>query len=242
MLYFLLMAAWIGPAITGGTSILSNFFGKGGNEWQQAMAQQAAYQREFARHGIKWRVLDAQEAGIHPLYALGASTHSPTFSIGAGGGGRSRGGDALAAAGRSAGMAYAAHAQRKLHKLQVQRAELENALLASQIKRSEIQSNAQQDAQEIGSVMGRLDRTPQAVAVRGNTIPETGDILGPDIDQLITGGFLKMYRDLVRGPAETRKMLAMYCQRYPQRCREARLQKRRSLRRGLRLPTGGLGY
>ncbi|WNK13032.1 MAG: DNA pilot protein [Microvirus sp.] len=32
------------------------------------------YQREFASHGIRWRVQDAQAAGVHPLFALGANT------------------------------------------------------------------------------------------------------------------------------------------------------------------------
>lgn len=42
---------------------------------QQLAAQQAA-QREFAQMGVRWRVEDAKAAGIHPLYALGAQTHS----------------------------------------------------------------------------------------------------------------------------------------------------------------------
>lgn len=33
-------------------------------------------QREFAQQGIRWRVEDAKAAGIHPLAALGAQTHS----------------------------------------------------------------------------------------------------------------------------------------------------------------------
>jgi len=33
-------------------------------------------QREFAQKGIQWKVADAKAAGIHPLYALGAQTHS----------------------------------------------------------------------------------------------------------------------------------------------------------------------
>lgn len=43
-------------------------------------AQQAAMDRklqmDFAQHGIKWKVDDALESGVHPLFALGASTHS----------------------------------------------------------------------------------------------------------------------------------------------------------------------
>lgn len=35
-----------------------------------------SYQKKFAQHGIRWKVADAKAAGIHPLAALGASTHS----------------------------------------------------------------------------------------------------------------------------------------------------------------------
>ena len=34
----------------------------------------AALQREFAQHGIRWKVADAKAAGLHPLYAIGAVT------------------------------------------------------------------------------------------------------------------------------------------------------------------------
>lgn len=47
-------------------------------------AQNIALQREFAQNGLRWKVEDAKAAGIHPLYALGASgaSFSPV-SIGA---------------------------------------------------------------------------------------------------------------------------------------------------------------
>ncbi|UOF82338.1 minor capsid protein [Microviridae sp.] len=35
-----------------------------------------ALQKQFAQNGIQWKVADANKAGIHPLYALGAQTHS----------------------------------------------------------------------------------------------------------------------------------------------------------------------
>lgn len=37
-------------------------------------------QKEFAKEGIRWRVADAKAAGIHPIYALGASgaTYTPS--------------------------------------------------------------------------------------------------------------------------------------------------------------------
>lgn len=44
-----------------------------------------AQQEEFAKMGIRWKVADAKEAGIHPLFALGASTHSfAPVSVGSG--------------------------------------------------------------------------------------------------------------------------------------------------------------
>lgn len=33
-------------------------------------------QKEFAQQGIRWKVEDAKAAGVHPLFALGASSHS----------------------------------------------------------------------------------------------------------------------------------------------------------------------
>lgn len=42
-------------------------------------------QREFAQHGIRWKVEDAIRAGLHPLAALGAQTHSfSPVSVGGG--------------------------------------------------------------------------------------------------------------------------------------------------------------
>lgn len=41
-----------------------------------AAEKNAAAQKEFAQHGVSWKVEDAKRAGVHPLYALGAQTHS----------------------------------------------------------------------------------------------------------------------------------------------------------------------
>lgn len=40
--------------------------------------EQMAMQREFAQHGLRWKVEDAKRAGIHPLYAVGAPAQSPS--------------------------------------------------------------------------------------------------------------------------------------------------------------------
>lgn len=47
------------------------------NAAQLAMAQKnLEQQKEFAQHGISWKVQDAMGAGLHPLAALGAQTSS----------------------------------------------------------------------------------------------------------------------------------------------------------------------
>lgn len=77
----------IGALIGAGASLLGGLFGnkaqKDSNEANLAAqremnAQNIALQKEFAQHGIRWKVEDARAAGIHPIYALGGSTHSFT--------------------------------------------------------------------------------------------------------------------------------------------------------------------
>lgn len=57
-------------------SQLGGMFGP--NPQEEANKQNIKLQKQFAQQGIQWRVRDAQAAGIHPLYALGAQT--PSFS------------------------------------------------------------------------------------------------------------------------------------------------------------------
>lgn len=55
---------------------------------EDALNANIAMQRDFAKQGIRWRVEDAQAAGIHPLYALGAQVNAaspvPVGDIGVG--------------------------------------------------------------------------------------------------------------------------------------------------------------
>lgn len=49
------------------------------NRMQLQIAQQnMEMQREFAQNGIRWKAYDAQQAGLHPAFAMGASTNSYT--------------------------------------------------------------------------------------------------------------------------------------------------------------------
>lgn len=100
---------------------------------------QMQLQREFAQQGIRWRVEDAKAAGIHPLYALGASipSFSPVSYIpGDTGYGIGQGlSEAASHIGRSVDATRTPQEQvdSRLGELALTRAELENDLLRSQI-------------------------------------------------------------------------------------------------------------
>lgn len=57
---------------------------RGGTVAADNFDKNAALQREFAQNGIKWKMDDARRAGVHPVYALGASgaSFSPMYSAG----------------------------------------------------------------------------------------------------------------------------------------------------------------
>lgn len=131
--------SWLSAA----ASIAGGFLGRSAqNDANDANAAIAGanlkFQREFARQGIQMRVADAKKAGIHPLYALGANlptySPSPTY-VGAG----TQLGDAVAEAGQNIGRAVDAQRtdserfQARINELAVERGELENALLRSQL-------------------------------------------------------------------------------------------------------------
>lgn len=126
----------IGDIIGGIGNIIGGFLGRSSQE--KMMEQQIALQREFAQSGIQWRVADARAAGVHPLYALGAQTHSfSPMSIGS-----DPLASGIAAAGQNIGRAIDSTAsqgsreksfQAAIQALQLQRGKLENDLLKTQI-------------------------------------------------------------------------------------------------------------
>lgn len=128
---------------------IGNLIGAGLSLWggQKAQKQQneiaernIQLQKDFAQQGIQWKVNDAKAAGIHPLYALGAQTHSfAPVSVG----------DSLSSAFANAGQyigraanATASGSQRinavteAAQSLALEKAGLENELLRSQIRRN----------------------------------------------------------------------------------------------------------
>lgn len=112
--------------------------------------RQEALQREFAQQGIQWKVADAKAAGIHPLYALGASTHSyaPT-SVGGSGLG-----DGIAAAGQNIGRAIDAtrSPQAKIGAIQqsIMETQLEGLGLDNDLKRARLASAIATNATRTG--------------------------------------------------------------------------------------------
>jgi len=97
-----------------------------------------ALQKKFAQNGIQWKVADAKKAGIHPLYALGAQTHSfaPVQSFA---------GDSIAAMGQNIGRAvdtYSDKSQRADAFTKANQAiQLENGKLQNDLLKQQIASN-----------------------------------------------------------------------------------------------------
>lgn len=111
--------------------VLEVFGGKRDRQhsWQM-MEDQQEFQREMAKMGIQWRVADAEAAGVHPLYALGASVPSGSpISVG--------GSDMAGSFGRL-GSAVGKLFDSDLRK----RAELELKILENRARVSEVEATA----------------------------------------------------------------------------------------------------
>jgi len=133
-----------GGAAVGSTigSGISNYI-SGQDAYEQQLAMQNAQlahnerlQKEFAQNGIRWKVEDAKAAGIHPLYALGASTTS--FSPISVSGPVDNSSANLASMGQDIFRSVMANTtkderQEKMAHLQLENQELQNMMLASQI-------------------------------------------------------------------------------------------------------------
>lgn len=112
-------------------SFIGGFFDRDSN--QKIANENNALQREFAQNGIRWKVEDAKAAGIHPLAALGAQTLPFTPAFG------DNMGTSFASMGQDIGRAIDStrtgeeRNSARITALQVERGELENELLRSQI-------------------------------------------------------------------------------------------------------------
>lgn len=102
-----------------------------------------ALQKEFAQNGIKWRMEDAERAGVHPLYALGASgaTYSPTISTFSPTPVRSSAGDSIRQMGQDvsrAAMATRNEDERMIIQLQIEGLRLDNAYKLQKLQPDQI--------------------------------------------------------------------------------------------------------
>lgn len=129
--------SWVGGLISAAGGLLGgNRAAKASEENTRAQIAHAAsegaenrnMQIHFARHGLSWKVADAKEAGLHPLYALGGAgaAYTPTTSqINFDNGGEHMG-RALAQAGQDIGRAVSATEtpeQREMRMVQMRVAE-----------------------------------------------------------------------------------------------------------------------
>lgn len=105
--------------------------------------RERALQKEFAQNGVKWRMEDAERAGVHPLYALGASgaSYSPTISTFAPQPVRSSAGDSIRSMGQD--VSRAMFATRTQHEREVMSLQLEGMKLDNEYKRRTLPRTSQ---------------------------------------------------------------------------------------------------
>ena len=175
----------IGDIISAGANLVGGFLNRQAKKDEVAAqermaAQNIQLQKDFAQQGIRWKVEDAKQAGIHPLYALGASTTS--FSpVSISGGADTSMGDAVSRAGGDIGRAInatrtseersAAAAQTAL---QLEGLKLDNdikkATIASAVQRIKQQANPPMPSQAAGLVPN-ADKYEERPLLRGDTGP-----------------------------------------------------------------------
>lgn len=164
----------LGSILSGIGGIASSLFGQSNADKQMKM------QKEFAKHGISWKVEDAKAAGLHPLAALGAQTHS--FSP-------IQVGDSWAQAGQDFGRAIDAtrsHEDKStangvLGKLAVERAQIENSILKQQLinsKYATVNQGAPTPALPTGGTSGQGD-ADKFTKVTPHEITATDPRIGP---------------------------------------------------------------
>lgn len=176
-------------------SFAGGLFGQSSQDKQ--VRKQIDAQREFAQNGIRWRVEDATRAGIHPLYALGANTHS-FAPIGIGGSplaeGISQAGNAIGRGIEAKGTQVERAYNAKMMALQLQRGELENMVLASRLARENSPTQRQPAFPVVGQGLSErfgipgqaeVDRMIMPVPERfGGTVAGTSAVVASPLERI----------------------------------------------------------
>lgn len=162
--------------------MLADLVSAGVNAWQgsenrasseRIAREQMAAQKEFAQMGIRWKVADAQAAGIHPLAALGASTtsYSPV-SVG------DRGGEQFSQMGQDLGRAAKAamslFERKNEDEEKGRKLELENRELQNDVLRADLAS--------------RLRRESRAGGQLGPNMPAPAGVMPSSWLRMVSGG------------------------------------------------------
>lgn len=160
--------------IAGGASLLGGILGwksnRDANKANAAIADKnMAMQKEFATHGVRWKVADAQAAGLHPLAALGTNTANFSPVSGHQIGDTSMP-NALASMGQD--VSRAVHATRTqdertkaMADLSLENASLQNDLLRSQIAKINANMNPAFPGGSPGIIEGQGNSQPTAPEV-----------------------------------------------------------------------------
>lgn len=192
--------ALLDTVVGSGINLLGGLLGSSSNASQ--MEANRAFQQQFAQNAIQWKVEDAKKAGIHPLYALGAPTMSPAIQTMQ---------DPLASALSSMGqdisrarLSEATPEDRNVSiigALGIERAQLQNDLLRSQIRRLNGQTGpgmpSVQDPWNFGMPNAdvndarRVTNDPNKITPGAANDPGSGPGANPDVDWLRTrdGGY-----------------------------------------------------
>ena len=182
----------IGDIISAGTNLIGGFLNRAENRRQneanlqaqrEMNAQNIQLQKDFAQQGIRWKVDDAKAAGIHPLYALGASTTSFSPLSISGGTADTSLGDSFSRAGQDIGRAInstrtseerAAAATQTA--LQLEGLKLDNdikkATIASTVQRIRQSANPPMQAAKVAAgLVPNADSYEERPLLRGDTGP-----------------------------------------------------------------------
>lgn len=155
-------------AIGAGTSLFGGLLGQRGAS--KSRDQEIALQREFAQHGVRWRVEDAKAAGVHPLYALGASglpSYSPSFNQSG-----NELGQGIAEAGQH--VARAVGAQQTQYERN--RSDMELALLGKQLEETDARINLLNS-----EAMRNFQSSFQSAPIPGAATTSIGELEAPDV-------------------------------------------------------------